>query len=60
MSLSVHHPQTHLALMEGETASVQHYGTCAVHVDPTDVRNWETATILEFARYVRVEASGDA
>lgn len=46
--------------MEGETASVQHYGACAVHVDPTDMRNWETATILEFARYVRVEASGDA
>ena len=54
------HSQTHLALLEGDAASAPHYGECAVHIDPTDVRNWETVTIQQFARYVRVEARRDA
>ena len=38
---------------------MKHYGQRAVHVDATEIKNWETLAIQSFADYVGVEGSGD-
>ena len=40
---------------QGDSAAVARYGERAVHVDATEIKNWETLAIQSFVDYVGEE-----